>query len=359
MCAWSERTLARRLQYFDIKFTNYEVDIEDVKEAVRRKMDGPGQLLGYRSLQQKVREIHGLNVPRDVVYAVMKEVSRKGFKQEEGADCTRSLDGHDKLCGYQKAMSPLCIYGAQDTYSARINFLRIWTSNNNSKIIGKLYLDYLYECRVLPLTIRIDRGSETGIMATMHTFLRAQYDQDNPVDSVLYGPSTQNKLEGWWRELLDRMERFFKSQLSLVENGDYGSSVQTDRALLHALEVLGVHEAIVRWVVAFLIGRIKRVRINGQLSSAISPRAGIPQGTHLAPLLFTILVNSLASERCTRLKYVDDLTILELIPRNSNSCLPIIASNVNRISSKKTGQEIIKSTRSRNLQEFLCGVNFY
>ena len=38
--------------YFDIKFTDYEVDIEDVKEAVRCEMDGPGQLLGYRSMQQ-------------------------------------------------------------------------------------------------------------------------------------------------------------------------------------------------------------------------------------------------------------------------------------------------------------------
>ena len=72
----------------------------------------------------------------------------------------------------------------------------------------------------MPLTIPIDRGSETGIMATMHNFLRAQYDdQDDPVDSVLYGPLTQNKIERWWRELLGS---FFKSQLSsLVENGDY------------------------------------------------------------------------------------------------------------------------------------------
>ena len=83
MYAWSGRTLARRLQYFDIKFTDYEVDTEDVKEAVRREMDGPGQLLGYRSMQQKIREIHGLNVPRDVVYAVMKEVSPKDFKLKE------------------------------------------------------------------------------------------------------------------------------------------------------------------------------------------------------------------------------------------------------------------------------------
>ena len=39
MYAWRKRTLARRLLYFDIKFTNYEVDIEDVKEAVRCKME--------------------------------------------------------------------------------------------------------------------------------------------------------------------------------------------------------------------------------------------------------------------------------------------------------------------------------
>ena len=39
MYARRERTLARRLQYFGIKFTNYEVDIEDVKEAVRCEME--------------------------------------------------------------------------------------------------------------------------------------------------------------------------------------------------------------------------------------------------------------------------------------------------------------------------------
>ncbi|PFX20633.1 hypothetical protein AWC38_SpisGene14915 [Stylophora pistillata] len=56
-----------------------------------------------------------------------------------------------------------------------------------------------------------------------------------------------------------------------------GFDVVDHRALLHELEVLGVHEAIVRWVGAFLVGRLQRVRINGQLSSTISPRGGIPQ----------------------------------------------------------------------------------
>lgn len=79
--------------------------------------------------------------------------------------------------------------------------------------------------------IRVDKGTETGVMATMHCFLRDKHgDLQNATDSVLYGPSTQNKIERWWRELLDRMERFFKQQLTtLVEDGDYDSTDETDR----------------------------------------------------------------------------------------------------------------------------------
>ena len=84
---------------------------------------------------------------------------------------------------------------------------------------------------VLPDNIRIDRGTETDIMSIMHCFLRAEHgDLEDATNSVLYGPSTQNKIERWWRELLDRMERFFKKQLStLVEDGDYDSTNKQDR----------------------------------------------------------------------------------------------------------------------------------
>jgi hypothetical protein len=30
---------------------------------------------------------------------------------------------------------------------------------------------------------------------------------DDPLDAILYGPSTQNKIERWWRELLERMDQ--------------------------------------------------------------------------------------------------------------------------------------------------------
>ena len=106
-------------------------------------------------------------------------------------------------------------------------------------------------------------------------------------------------------------------------------------ALLHVLEILGVHDCFIRWIKAFLCDRQQRVRIDGLLSPSISPRGGIPQGTRLAPLLFAVLVNRLAEDWSTRLKYIDDATVIELIPRNSPSYLPIVASDVNKFSSHR------------------------
>ena len=59
------------------------------------------------------------------------------------------------------------------------------------------------------------------------------------MDSVLYGPSTQKKIERWWRELHHRMEKFFKEQLAvLAGGGGYDSSNTTDRYNLKTLVIL-------------------------------------------------------------------------------------------------------------------------
>lgn len=94
-----------------------------------------------------------------------------------------------------------------------------------------MFTVYVHFPALLPETLRIDRGTETDVMATIHCFLREkQGDLEKSTDAVLYGPSTQNKIERWWRELLERMERYFKDQLkSLVECGEYDASDQTDR----------------------------------------------------------------------------------------------------------------------------------
>ena len=73
-----------------------------------------------------------------------------------------------------------------------------------------MYLRYLFESQMLPRNLRVDRGKETSKMATTHVFLLNQHGiMDDPTDSIIYGPSTSNKIERWWRELHERFFFFF------------------------------------------------------------------------------------------------------------------------------------------------------
>ena len=46
-------------------------------------------------------------------------------------------------------------------------------------------------------------------------------------------------------------------------------------------------------------------------------KRGVPQGTKLGVILFTVMTNKLLSDWRLRIKYVDDTSALEIIPRNS------------------------------------------
>ena len=60
-----------------------------------------------------------------------------------------------------------------------------------------------------------------------------------------------------------------------------------------------------------------------------SPNGGIPQGTKLGVILFSVMTNELLVDWNLRTKFVDDTTALEIIPRNLTSLMNIVAENVN------------------------------
>ena len=43
----------------------------------------------------------------------------------------------------------------------------------------------------------------------------------------------------------------------------------------------------------FLVGRVIQIKIEGFLSSKVYPKASVPQGSNLSPLLFLIYVNDM------------------------------------------------------------------
>ena len=69
------------MSYFGIKYVDYNLTVAEVEEAVCEETDGPGQLLGYRALQKKIREQHQLAVPRALVYDVLTKVDPEGLER--------------------------------------------------------------------------------------------------------------------------------------------------------------------------------------------------------------------------------------------------------------------------------------
>ena len=55
-------------------------------------------------------------------------------------------------------------------------------------------------------------------MATIHAYLVNKIGiMDDATDSIIYGPSTSNKIERWWRDLHERLERYFKAQAERIQ----------------------------------------------------------------------------------------------------------------------------------------------
>lgn len=163
-------------------------------------------------MHKKIRQKYDLLVTRDQVYDVMSDLDpdglaarggvgakkarrKKGNFSSKGPNWVHSLDGHDKLMGFQNSTFPIAIYGCLDTASRKLLWLRVWNKNCDPQLIGRWYLEHIMETKVIPAMIRIDKGTETGTMATIHAFLRRHHtDVVDPADTILYGPSTSNQV---------------------------------------------------------------------------------------------------------------------------------------------------------------------
>ena len=81
--------------------------------------------------------------------------------------------------------------------------------------------------------------------------------------------------------------------------------------LLEKLYIAGIHGTFLQWIYSYLSDREQVVKLNNYYSRIINVTSGVPQGAHLAPLLFNLFVNDV-SECFTFsqfILYADDLKI--------------------------------------------------
>ena len=91
--------------------------------------------------------------------------------------------------------------------------------------------------------------------------------------------------------------------------------------LIYKLSHYGIGGNLLFWIQAFLTNRSQCVKLNNSLSDFLPISSGVPQGSVIGPLLFTLFINDLTDmfdSSTTSKLFADDIKIYSEISINCN-----------------------------------------
>ena len=123
------------------------------------------------------------------------------------------------------------------------------------------------------------------------------------------------------------------------------------------LQSLQINPYVINWIICFLSGRQQRVVVDGITTDFVDINRGVPQGTVLGPVLFTIMVNDITpvDQASFMIKYADDITLSIAVKEKSQDPSEREVLNIQhwatenrmKLNIKKTWEMIVKGKTTK------------